>query len=70
MAAFADDTRLSKAIRGEATEEDIMLLLSIDLHRVINWALAITYELNESKFDLLCFSYRPAAKLFRTVPFT
>ena len=23
MAAFADDTRLSKAIRGEATEEDM-----------------------------------------------
>ena len=26
MAAFADDTRLSKAIRGEATEEDMFLL--------------------------------------------
>ena len=25
MAAFADHTRLSKAIRGEATEEDMFL---------------------------------------------
>ena len=57
MAAFADDTRLSKAIRGEATEED-MFLLSMDLHRVISWALANNMELNESKFDLLCYSYR------------
>ena len=56
MAAFADDTRLSKAIRGEATEED-MFLLSMDLgHRVISWALANNMELNESKFDLLCYS--------------
>ena len=47
MAAFADDTRLSKAIRGEATEEDIFLL-SMDLHRVISWALANNMELNES----------------------
>ena len=71
MAAFADDTRLSKAIRGEATEED-MFLLSMDLHRVItiSWALANNMELNESKFDLLCYSYRPAAKLFRSFPFT
>ena len=45
MAAFADDTRLSKA-------------------------LANNMELNESKFDLLCYSYRPAAKLFRSFPFT
>ena len=57
MAAFADDTRLSKAIRGEATEED-MFLLSMDLHRVISLALANNMELNESKFDLLCYSYR------------
>ena len=56
MAAFAHDTRLSKAIRGEATEED-MFLLSMDLHRVISWALANNMELNESKFDLLCYSY-------------
>ena len=63
MAAFADDTRLSKAIRGEATEED-MFPLSMDLLRVISWALANNMELNESKFDLLCYSYRPAAKLF------
>ena len=69
MAAFADDTRLSKAIRGEATEED-MFLLSMDLHRVISWALANNMALNESKFDLLCYSYRPAAKLFRSFPFT
>ena len=69
MAAFADDTRLSKAIRGEATEED-MFLLSMDLHRVISWALANNMELNESKFDLLCYGYRPAAKLFRSFPFT
>ena len=69
MAAFADDTRLSKAICGEATEED-MFLLSMDLHRVISWALANNMELNESKFDLLCYSYRPAAKLFRSFPFT
>ena len=45
MAAFADNTRLSKAIRGEATEED-MFLLSMDLHRVISWALANNMELN------------------------
>ena len=69
MAAFADDTRLSKAIRGEATEED-MFLLSMELHQVISWALANNMELNESKFDLLCYSYRPAAKLFRSFPFT
>ena len=45
-------------------QED-MFLLSMDLNRVINWALANDMELNESKFDLLCYSYRPAAKLFR-----
>jgi len=27
-------------------------------------------ELNESKFDLLCYNIRPAAKLFETLPFT
>ena len=69
MAAFADNTRLSKAIRGEATEED-MFLLSMDLQRVINWTLANNMELNEYKFDFLCYSYRPAAKLFRVFPFT
>ena len=42
----------------------------LDLHRVINWALANNMESNESKFDLLCYSYRPAAKLFRAFPFT
>ena len=49
-----------------------MFLLSMDLHRVINWALANNMELNESKFDLLCYSYRPAAaaKLFRAFPFS
>ena len=47
-----------------------MFLLSMDLHRVISWALANNMELNESKFDLLCYSYRPAAKLFRSFPFT
>ena len=55
MAAFADDTRLSKAIPGEATEDD-MYLLSMDLHRVINFALANNMELNESRFDLLCYT--------------
>ena len=49
-----------------------MFLLSMDLHRVINWALANNMELNESKFDLLCYSYRPAAaaKLFKAFPFS
>ena len=47
MAVFADDTTLSKAIRGEATEED-MFFLSMDLHRVINWAHAHNMELNYS----------------------
>ena len=27
-------------------------------------------ELNESKFDLLCYSFTPAAALFRSLPFT
>ena len=27
-------------------------------------------EHNESKFDLLCYSFRPAAALFRSLPFT
>ena len=65
MAAFADDTRLSKSIRGEATEED-MFLISMDLHRVINGALAYNMELND--FDLLLYSYSPGAKLFRAFP--
>ena len=64
-----DDTRLTKAIRGQSTEAD-MFLLQLDLHRVIRWALENNMELNESKFDLLCYSFRPAAALFRSLPFT
>ena len=64
MDAFADNTILFKANRVEATEED-MFILSMDLHRVINWAIVNNMELNESKCDFLCYSYRPAAKLFR-----
>ena len=58
---FSDDTRLTKAIRGESIEA---------LHRVIRWAMENNMELNESKFDLLCYSFRPAAALFRSLPFT
>ena len=47
-----------------------MFLLTVDLHRVIRWAIANNMELNESKFDLLCYSFKPAAKLFRLLPFT
>ena len=69
IGCFADDTRLTKAIRGESTEAD-MFLLQLDLHRVNRWALENNMELNESKFDLLCHSFRPAAALFRSLPFT
>ena len=69
IGCFADDTRLTKAIRGESIEAD-MFLLQVDLHRVIRWALENNMELNESKFDLLCYSFRPAAALFRSLPFT
>ena len=69
IGCFADDTRLTKAIRGQSTEAD-MFLLQLDLHRVIRWALENNMELNESKFDLLCYSFRPAAALFRSLPFT
>ena len=69
IGCFADDTRLTKAIHGNSIEED-MFLLTVDLHRVIRWAIANNMELNESKFDLLCYSFKPAAKLFRLLPFT
>ena len=69
MGCFADDTRLTMAIRGESTEEDMFQLL-LDLHRVIIWALENNMELNESKFDLLCYNFWPAAELFRSLPFT
>ena len=69
MGCFADDTRLTMAIRGESTEEDMFQLL-LDLHRVIIWALENNMELNESQFDLLCYHFWPAAELFRSLPFT
>ena len=56
IGCFADDTRLTKAIRGESIEAD-MFLLHADLHRVIRWAMENNMELNESKFDLLCYSF-------------
>ena len=33
------------------------------------WAPDNNMELNESKFDLLCYSYRPAAELLKSFPF-
>ena len=42
----------------------------MDLYCVINWALDNDMELNKSRFDLLCYSYRPAAKLLRAFPLT
>ena len=68
IGCFADDTRLSKALRAGFTEED-MLALQTDLLNVVKWALDNNMELNESKFDLLCYSYRPAAELLKSFPF-
>ena len=68
IGCFADDTRLSKALRAGFTEED-MLALQTDLLNVVKWALDNNMELNESKFDLLCYSYRPAAELLKSLPF-
>ena len=69
IGCFADDTRLTKAIHGHSLEED-MFQLTVDLHQVIRWAIANNIELNESKFDLLCYSYKTAVNLFRLLPFT
>ena len=69
IGCFADDTRLSKALRAGLIEED-MLALQTDLHNIIQWALDNNMELNESKFDLLCYSSRPAAELLKNLPFT
>ena len=66
---FADDTRLIQAIRSICIELD-MLSLKDDLHRVMRWANDNNMELNESKFDLLCYNHRPAAKLLRHLPFS
>ena len=52
---FADDTRLIQAIRSICIELD-MLSLKDDLHRVMRWANDNNMELNESKFDLLCYN--------------
>jgi len=65
---FADDTRLSHAIRAGLIEED-MLSLQTDLHNIIKWARDNNMELNETKFDLLCYSNRPAAELLKSLPF-
>ena len=46
-----------------------MLALQTDLLNVVKWALDNNMELNESKFDLLCYSYRPAAELLKSLPF-
>ena len=57
------------ALRAGLIEED-MLALQTDLHNIIQWALDNNMELNESKFDLLCYSSRPAAELLKNLPFT
>ena len=46
---FADDSRLSKALK---TPEDV-LLLQQDLNNVLNWAKQNNMSLNEDKFELL-----------------
>ena len=68
IGCFADDTRLSIALRAGLIEED-MLALQTDLLNVVQWAIDNNMELNESKFDLLCYSYRPAAELLKSLPF-
>ena len=68
IGCFADDTRLSIALRAGLSEED-MLALQTDLLNVVQWAIDNNMELNESKFDLLCYSYRPAAELLKSLPF-
>jgi len=69
IGCFADDTRLSIALRAGLIEVD-MLALQTDLQNVVQWAIDNNMELNESKFDLLCYSYRPAAELLKSLPFT
>ena len=58
IGCFADDTRLSKALLVGFTEELDMLALQTDVLNVVRWPIDNNMELNESKFDLLCYTYR------------
>ena len=63
--SFADDTKLTKAIKGI----NCMALLQEDLWLVTAWSLLNNMELHEKKFEVLNYSLNPSW-LLRQLPFT
>jgi hypothetical protein len=63
--SFADDTKLSKAIRDMQS----VALLQEDLWQVINWSQMNNMLLHEKKFEVLNYTLN-ASSLLRQLPFT